>query len=643
MSNENDRNASKFLVGVGMPDDTALFVVGPRRPRPQWQWLADLDLPETGAHLHGTFVSAKDGQVQVRKADGKIVLLVTEQLSAEDQRWIREKTEAIRKINQNAMGVTLTSLVSTAVEKKPAIAESFQPFVERNGIKIRQDERFFYVESNAMPDHKMMVGITAWQQQVPLPQPYFGSNAWRIPLEPKVAKTPLSAKSHFFRGAIALAANGVPIFNPIKNDGKTDTLLAGELDEYGGHCGRADDYHYHIAPVHLQEILGKDKPVAYALDGYPIYGFTEPDGSKAENLDAFNGHSTPELGYHYHATKGYPYLNGGFHGEVIERDGQVDPQPQAGGVRPALQPLRGAKITGFESKENKSFSVKVQVGNETRYVHYVLNENGSVKFDFVDANGKVKTETYQPRQRGPGAGGQRPGGQERGGRSGPGGNGEEPREGRQGRGGADQGRNAGGGKRPEEDRPPKEETPKSNVPPLIIKAFQSGTFQLSSPAVANGDPLPDEFNGNGEGATLPLQWKDAPKGTKSFAIVMDHIDRDNVLKTYWTLYGIPANVTSLPKNAKGIGKVGATWKRNQAYVPPHSAGGGKQTYTIHIYALSEDPTFDGRGEGVTREELLTRVRDVILDSAELNVTYQRTGATTNPPRPSQGNRNPSKD
>ncbi len=541
---------------------------------------------ETGAHLHGTFVSAKDGQVQVRKADGKIVLLVTEQLSAEDQRWIREKTEAIRKINQNPMGVTLTSLVSTAVEKKPAIAESFQPFVERNGIKIRQDERFFYVESNAMPDHKMMVGITAWQQQVPLPQPYFGSNAWRIPLEPKVAKTPLSAKSHFFRGAIALAANGVPIFNPIKNDGKTDTLLAGELDEYGGHCGRADDYHYHIAPVHLQEIVGKDKPVAYALDGYPIYGFTEPDGSKVENLDAFNGHSTPELGYHYHATKGYPYLNGGFHGEVIERDGQVDPQPQAGGVRPALQPLRGAKITGFESKENKSFSVKVQVGNETRYVHYVLNENGSVKFDFVDANGKVKTETYQPRQRGPGAGGQRPGGQERGGRTGPGGNGEEPREGRQGRGGADQGRNAGGGKRPEEDRPPKEETPKSNVPPLIIKAFQSGTFQLSSPAVANGDPLPDEFNGNGEGATLPLQWKNAPKGTKSFAIVMDHIDRDNVLKTYWNLYGIPANVTSLPKNAKGIGKVGATWKRNQTYVPPHSAGGGKQTYTIHIYALS---------------------------------------------------------
>lgn len=97
----------------------------------------------------------------------------------------------------------------------------------------------------------MMVGIRAWQQQVPLPQAYRGDNARRIPLQPITAKRPMSAKTDFFRGAIALAVNGVPIFNPIKNDGRTDTFLAGELDEWGGHCGRADDYHYHLPPVHL--------------------------------------------------------------------------------------------------------------------------------------------------------------------------------------------------------------------------------------------------------------------------------------------------------------------------------------------------------------------------------------------------------
>ena len=152
---------------------------------------------------------------------------------------------------------------------------------------------YLYIESNGMPEHPMMIGITAWQQQVPLPQPYTRDNAWRIPLNPVPAKEPVSAKENFFRGAIALAANGVPIFNPIKNDGRTDTFLAGELDKYGGDSGRADDYHYHISPLHLQTILGESLPVAYVLDGYPIYGLNEPDGSKVENLDKWNGLAHP--------------------------------------------------------------------------------------------------------------------------------------------------------------------------------------------------------------------------------------------------------------------------------------------------------------------------------------------------------------
>lgn len=296
--------------------------------------------------------------------------------------------------------------------KSAFLASVFQPFAPK--VKTRADGQFFYVESDSMPDHRMMVGITAWQQQVPIPQPYTGDNAWRIPLHPVVAKNPLSAKSHFFRGAIALAANGVPIFNPIKNDGRTDTLLAGELDEFGGHCGRADDYHYHIAPTHLQRAVGAGKPVAYALDGYAIYGFTEPDGSAPGKLDAFNGHTTPALGYHYHATKTYPYLNGGFHGEVVERDGQMDPQPRAGGVREALPPWRGAKITGFTSEQNQKFSVKVQVGSETHYVNYALTPDGGAKFEFVDARGQAKTETYSPRSRGGGGGSRPPGGDPKG-------------------------------------------------------------------------------------------------------------------------------------------------------------------------------------------------------------------------------------
>lgn len=249
----------------------------------------------------------------------------------------------------------------------------------------------------------MMVGITAWQQQVPMPQSYTGTNAWRIPLNPIPAKNPMSARSHFFRGAIALAVNGVPIFNPIKNDGRTDTKLAGELDQWGGHCGRADDYHYHIAPVHLEKIVGAGNPVGVALDGYPIYGYNDPDGKPPTDLDWLNGHKGPDGKYHYHATKTYPYLNGGFYGEVTEQNGQVSPQPRARGVRPSLPGLRGAKITGYENPKPGSHIVRYEVNGAKRSVEYSIAENRSVTFNFVSQKG-TSTETYTPRQNSGGRG-----------------------------------------------------------------------------------------------------------------------------------------------------------------------------------------------------------------------------------------------
>lgn len=271
-------------------------------------------------------------------------------------------------------------------------------------VKTRSDGRHFYIESDSIPDHNMMVGITAWQQQVPIPQPYTGNNAWRIPLTPVPARNPLSAKNNFFRGAIALAVNGIPIFNPIKNNGVTDTFTAGELDQWGGHCGRADDYHYHIAPVHLQNQVGQGKPIAWALDGYAIYGYTEANGATARDLDNFNGHDHG-AGYHYHATKTYPYLNGGFHGEVQNSGGQVSPQPRASGVRPYTRPLRGAKITGFSGNLQSGYSLKYDVSGRTGYVNYKVAADRTATFTFIDTSGRSTTENYTPRQRRQGGGG----------------------------------------------------------------------------------------------------------------------------------------------------------------------------------------------------------------------------------------------
>lgn len=293
-----------------------------------------------------------------------------------------------------AFGIAFTNSIfsiDSAAALPSAKLPGFSAFAKT--VKVFKADKYYLVESNGIPAHQMMVGIKSWQQQVPTVQNYSGTNAWSIPIKPVIAGNPISARDHFLRGAIAIAVNGVPIFNALNNRGD-DALLAGELDDWGGHCGRADDYHYHIAPIHLQTIVGKKAPIAYALDGFPIYGEMEVDGKKVIGLDAFNGHFDSKKNYHYHATKIYPYINGGFKGVVTEIDGQVDPQSLTKAFRPAGEPLRGAVITGLERVGDSSFDLKYTINGSEFHVKYKASLE-EVNMQFIDPSGSIRTEVYQ--------------------------------------------------------------------------------------------------------------------------------------------------------------------------------------------------------------------------------------------------------
>ena len=247
----------------------------------------------------------------------------------------------------SAFGPAIQAISTT----DPQFVESaFKPFKPQ--VATSWNDQYFFVSSLGIPDHQMMVGITKWQQQVPIPQCYTGDNSWPIPLNPELAAEPLAIEQHFMKGAVAIAANGIPIFNARNNTG-LDSYLAGELDEFGGHCGRADDYHYHIAPLHLEGKTTAVLPIGFALDGYALYGSKEPDGSAMKPLDANHGHFGSNGVYHYHGTKVYPYSVGKMVGKVTldpktpAPEDQILPQAFASPVRPALPGVNGAKITAF--------------------------------------------------------------------------------------------------------------------------------------------------------------------------------------------------------------------------------------------------------------------------------------------------------
>ena len=266
-------------------------------------------------------------------------------------------------------------------------------------ISTSWDDTYFYIASTGIPSHNMMIGITNWQQQVPITQPYNGSNSWSIPLQPVYATIPLSTKTNLMKGAVAVAVNGIPIFNALNNRGE-DSYKIGELDNWGGHCGKGDDYHYHAAPMHLSTLNGL-KPIAFAVDGFPVYGLKEPDGASMIALDTCHGHNGTNGAYHYHGTTDYPYVIGALKGKVTldpnttAPENQVIPQAFSKPVRPATTPLNGAAITDFVAVGTNGYLLTYKRGTKNGYIKYSWDVNNKYTFILTDTSGNSVTNTYQ--------------------------------------------------------------------------------------------------------------------------------------------------------------------------------------------------------------------------------------------------------
>jgi len=132
------------------------------------------------------------------------------------------------------------------------------------------------------------------------------------------------------------------MFNALNNRGEYAADV-GELNKWGGHSGRADDYHCHLAPEHLEETVGKGNPIAYALDGYPLY---------TQKLDKYLGKFNKDGSYQYHAIDHQPYFIAGLRGEVQTDspanapEDQITPQARTRPVRTKQYgPLAVASIT----------------------------------------------------------------------------------------------------------------------------------------------------------------------------------------------------------------------------------------------------------------------------------------------------------
>jgi hypothetical protein len=196
---------------------------------------------------------------------------------------------------------------------------------------ITFDGTFVTIKSNGLPDHKSAYYPTSNALYQSFSGTTFGGGTFtqnpntiatqnitfKIPVNPAVAATHASTPL----GPIGVAINGVPFFNQYAAGGSPLTNEINGFDQYWGHPQMSGMYHYHVEPLYLTTVkVTKSALMGFLLDGFPVYGPEEENGSAPSGLDAYHGHTHATVDYpggiyHYHFTTASPYLNGnGFYG-----------------------------------------------------------------------------------------------------------------------------------------------------------------------------------------------------------------------------------------------------------------------------------------------------------------------------------------
>ena len=184
----------------------------------------------------------------------------------------------------------------------------------------------------------------------------------------------------------------------------------------------------------------------------------------------------------------------------------------------------------------------------------------------------------------------------------------------------------GDGARPPQDedrRPPRErKIEPENQSANRFDAKLARLKVVSSSVDANG-LMSADCTCDGKRESPAVAWKDAPEGTKSFAISLWHTAPDQE-KSYWVVYNIPAATTGLAQKSLGAGTLGVNDRRRAEYDPMCSKGPGIKKYHITVYALSAK--LDLAPEKASRAELLAAIREITLATGTIDFKYERKDA-----------------
>jgi Raf kinase inhibitor-like YbhB/YbcL family protein len=154
-------------------------------------------------------------------------------------------------------------------------------------------------------------------------------------------------------------------------------------------------------------------------------------------------------------------------------------------------------------------------------------------------------------------------------------------------------------------------------------------FEIESASFESGGAIPPKHTCDGDDVSPALRWSDPPKGTASFALIVDDPDAPDpaapkVTWVHWVLYDIPAGASELPEDAgrgslpKGTRQGSNSWDRVGYGGPCPPVG--THRYFHKLYAL--DVALGDLGE-IDKAALERAMKGHVLGQTEIVGTYRK--------------------
>ena len=151
-------------------------------------------------------------------------------------------------------------------------------------------------------------------------------------------------------------------------------------------------------------------------------------------------------------------------------------------------------------------------------------------------------------------------------------------------------------------------------------------LSLTSPAFPSGGRIPVKYTRDGQNVSPPLEWRDAPEQTRSYAVVVEDPDAPSGTFRHWAIYNIGRGETGLREGASKA-EPGTVAQSVNDFGNPHydgpqpPKGHGPHHYHFRLAAL--DISRLDLPALTTAEEVWKAARPHIIAEAEVVGIYER--------------------